>query len=123
MADFTYMPTWVDVLEPKYPNIITQSENYKKDYQNLDPDPLERFRLKFLGLSDADAKSIYDHYKGEKGGYSSFAWKNAYIPDYIISHLALGTNDLTGHWVEGSFRQTPNAYSWDIEIEFEKAVT
>ena len=121
--DFEIMPTWVYPEEPIYPNVITESENYKKDYQNLDTTPLERFKLVFEGLTDAQAETIYEHYKGRYGGYDSFAWKNSYIPSYIIDLLDLSTSDLTGRWIEGSFNIKPRAKSYDIEIVFEKAVT
>ena len=54
--DFTITPSWVDVHCPEFHNIITQSESMKKDYQNLSTTSVQRFTLKFLGLSDANTE-------------------------------------------------------------------
>ena len=121
--DFSLMPTWVYPEEPEYHNIITPSESMKKEYLNLSVTPIEKFRLVFEGLSDANFKVIRDHVKGRYGGYDSFAWLNAYIPAYVLAFLGLTTENLTGRWVDGSFKATPKANYFDVEITFEKAIT
>jgi len=123
MADFTLMPTWVDPLEPEYNTIITPTESMKKEYMNLSANATEKFKLRYEGLSDANFKTLYDHYKGEYGGYAAFAWKNAYIPAYIQTLLGLTTEDLTGRWVENTFKFSPEAHSWTAEVVFEKQVS
>lgn len=120
--DFAHTPTWVDVLEPVYPNVISATDTMKKDYQNLSTTPVERFVLKFRGVSDANAELIYEHYKGRYGGYDSFVWLNANIPAEVIDLLDLGAGTLTGRWVEGSFKIVTKARSYDIDITFEKAI-
>jgi len=123
MADFTLMPTWVDPLEPEYNTIITQTESMKKEYLNLSANATEKFKLRYEGLSDANFKTLFDHYKGEYGGYAAFAWKNAYIPSYIKTLLGITTGDLTGRWVEKSFNFSPEPHSWTAEVVFEKQVS
>jgi len=119
--DFTLLPTWVKPPQPpKYVNIITKTETGKKDYTNLSSDPEEIYTLEFQGLSDANTKIVRDHYKARYGGYDDFAWKNAYIPDYIIALLGLTTNDLTGRWVDNSLKITPNSKYYDVTIQFIK---
>jgi len=121
--DFQIKPTWVHIIEPAFYNIVTTSESQKKEYYNLGSDPVETFRLVFIGLSDLQAKTIYDHYKGRYGGYDAFAWKNAYIPDYLITKLGLGSSDLAGRWVDGTYKETIKARSVDVEIVFEKQIS
>ena len=121
-GDFQLKPTWVKIKEPKYNTVITQSESMKKEYRLIATTPTEQFVLQYEGLSDANFKVLYDHYKSCYGGYDSFDWKNAYIPDYILSALGLTTEDLNGRWVEGSLTPTPKSHSWDCEITSEKSV-
>jgi len=120
--DWSIKPSDVETLEPEYPNIVTQSENYKKDYQNLSTTPTERFRLIFEGLSDANTELLYEHWKGRYGGYDSFVWLNAAIPANIIDLLDLGAANLTGRWVEKSLKIKDRSTCYDVEIIFEKAI-
>jgi len=119
--DFTLKPTWVFPSEPEFYNVVTPSESMKKEYLNISATPVEKFRLKFDGLSDANFEILRDHYKGRYGGFDNFAWKNAAIPSYILSLLGLTTEDIDGRWIQGTFNATPKANSWDAEITFEKA--
>jgi len=121
--DFTLMPTWVDPLEPEYNTVITPTESMKKEYMSVSANATEKFKLKFEGLSDANFKTLFDHYKGRYAGYDAFAWKNAAIPAYILTLLGLTTEDLTGRWVEKSFQFSPQAHSWTAEVIFEKQVS
>jgi hypothetical protein len=121
--DFQLLPTWVYPEEPEYHNVETPSESMKKEYMNISSNAVERYKLVFEGLSDANMKTLRDHYSGRYGGYDSFAWKNAYIPGYLLTLLGLTTEDLTGRWVQGSFKYDPQPHSWDAEIVFEKAVS
>lgn len=123
MADFTLVPTWVHPEEPEFHNIETQSESMKKEYYNLSTSAVEKFRLVFEGLSDANFKTLRDHYMGRYGGFDSFLWKNSAIPEDIKTLLGLTTNDLTGRWVTGSFKHTPKPHSWEAEITFEREVS
>jgi len=119
--DFTITPTWVYPIRISFNNVITVSESLKKDYQNIADIPTERFRIVWRGLSDANAELIYEHYKSRYAGYDDFAWKAANIPSYINDILDLGGADLTGRWIDESWKATPKANSWDIELIFEKA--
>lgn len=121
--DFTLMPTWVDPLEPEYNNVITPTESMKKEYMNISANATEKFKLRYEGLSDANFKTLFDHYKGRYGGYDVFAWKNAAIPAYILTLLGLTTEDLTGRWVEKTFQFSPEPHSWTAEVVFEKQVS
>ncbi len=121
--DFALTPTWVQIEEPEYNNVITQSESMKKEFMNIATTPIEKFKLKFEGMSDANFKTLYDHYKGRYGGYDVFAWLNANIPAYIKTLLGLTTENLSGRWVTGSFKPKVRAKSFDAEIVFEKDIT
>ena len=118
--DFALTPTWVYPEEPEYHNVITQAESQKKDYQNVSTTSIEKFKLKFEGMSDANFKIFYDHQKGRYGGYDLFAWLNANIPAYIKTLLGITSENLSGRWISGTFKFTPKAHSWDAEIIFEK---
>uniref|UniRef100_A0A6M3IG39 Uncharacterized protein n=1 Tax=viral metagenome TaxID=1070528 RepID=A0A6M3IG39_9ZZZZ len=120
--DFTITPTWVDVVDPIFNNVVTLSENYKKDFQNISDIPIERFVLRFIGLSDADAETVYEHYKSRYAGYDDFAWKTAAIPTYINGFCDLGGADLAGRWIDGSLKITHGAYHVDMELTFEKTI-
>lgn len=122
MANFTLTPTWVIPEEPEYHNIESQSDLMKKEYFNMSSTPTERFKLKFDGLSDADLKTLYDHYRGQYGGYGLFSWLNANIPAYLKTLLGITTSDLSGRWVDRSFKFNPRAHHWTAEIIFEKDV-
>ncbi len=119
--DFTLLPTWVYPLEPEYHNVITPSESMKKEYLNRSATAIEKFRLVYEGLSDANFEVLRDHQMGRYGGYDNFAWLSAAIPAYIIALLDLGGGDLDGRWVKGTFKATPKSNSWNAEIIFEKA--
>ena len=121
--DFTLMPTWVDPLEPEYNTVITPTESMKKEYMNISVNATEKFKLKYEGLSDANFKILFDHYKDRYGGYDAFAWKNVAIPAYIQTLLGLTTEDLIGRWVEKSFKFSPEPHSWTAEVVFEEQVS
>ena len=119
-SDFTLIPTWVQPLEPIFNTLITQSETMKKEYQNISATSVKKYELKFEGLSDANFKVLFDHYNARYAGYASFVWKNAYIPGYLKTLLAITTGDITGRWVFGSFKYTLRATAWDAEITLEE---
>lgn len=121
--DFALTPTWVYPEEPEFHTIVTQTEGFKKDYQSVSSNAVTKFRLAFIGLSDANTKTLRDHYNARYGGYDEFSWLNANIPTYIKSLLGLTSEDLTGRWVQGSFRITPKATVYDAEITFERTVS
>ena len=120
----TVTPTWCYPMEPQFHNIITPSENQKKSYLNLSgSSPVYRYKLVFEGLSDDDFWFLHNHFCSAKGGYDTFDWCT--VPSYIDADHD-GTADggnLTGRWVDGSFRFTPQPNSWDVEIVFEEEVT
>ncbi len=120
MANFTLTPTWAYPEEPEFHNVITESESMKKDYQNISTTAVQRFVFEFIGLSDANFKTLYDHYNGEYGSYALFNWLNANIPDYLKTLLGITSENLSGRWVEGSFSFKLKSHSWDAKIIFEK---
>jgi hypothetical protein len=120
MADFTLTPTWAYPEEPEFHNVITQSESMKKDYQNISTTAVQRFILEFTGLSDANFKTLYDHYNGGYGSYDLFNWLNANIPGYLKTLLGITSENLSGRWVDGSFSFKLKSHSWDAKIKFEK---
>ena len=115
-ADFTLVPNVVEIQEPEYHNIITQSESMKKEYLNLSSTPTERYLLKFKTLSSTNMNTLLTHFKDNYGGWYPFTWKS--VPTYIGS----GAN-LTGRWVDKSLKLMPvgNKY-WQCEVMFEKSV-
>ena len=121
--DFTLKPNWVEPLEPEYNSVITQTESMKKEYMNISTNPTEKFKLRFLGLSAANFKILFDHYKGRYGGCDSFKWMNAYIPSYLLTLFSLTTEDLNGRWVEKSLKFNADYNSWTAEIIFEKQIS
>lgn len=115
--DFSLKPNNVTTLEPKYYNVITESESAKKEYMNISSSPVERYELKFAALDDADWNTLLSHYKDNYGGYHSFTWKS--VPTYI----GTGAN-LTGRWVDGSLHMESHDFvGWKCSIIFEKAIT
>lgn len=122
MADFQLLPTWVHPVEPEYHNIVTPSESMKKEYMNISASAVEKFKLVFEGMSDANFKTLRDHFNTSYGEYDLFDWKNAYIPAYILTLLGLTTEDISGRWIKGSFRAKVKPNSWDAEVTFEQAV-
>lgn len=115
MADFTSVPTWVEPESPEYHTLVTEAESMKKRFQSLSASPVEKFKLTFTGVSDTTYATIKTHFDGQLGGYDEFTWKS--VPSYIDA----GANK-TGRWVEGSFKQTPRAKGWDLELTFEESV-
>lgn len=115
-ASFTFVPTWVYPIEPEFYNIITPSESQKKEYFNLSSTSVDKYRLRFSGVTDTTyngGSGILDHFNGQYGGYQSFPWTS--VPSYINSGASI-----TGRWIDGTFKATPLSNGWDIEIEFEK---
>lgn len=120
--DFALTPTWVYPETPKYNNVTTQSESMKKEYYNISANAVEKFRLKFEGMSDTNFKTLFDHYKGRYAGYDEFIWLNANIPSYILTLLGLTSENLTGRWVQDSFKFDPSSKGWEASVIFEKSV-
>ena len=111
---FTMDPQEVIELEPTYNNVITESESMKKEYLNLSATPIRRYRLLFKGLSNTDRETLLTHFEDQSGGYYQFTWQS--VPSYIN-----GGSNITGRWVDGSFRSNPvGPVIWDCEVTFEK---
>jgi len=121
--DFSTKPSEVELYDPVFNNIITTSESFKKDYQNLSTTPIRRFKLIFRGITDATAETIMDHYEGRYGGYDDFAWTNTGMPTWLNDLLDLAGAGMSGRWVDGSLKITPlpNGYM-NVEVEFEKSI-
>jgi hypothetical protein len=117
-SDFNIIPTWVQLSEPQFFISQKQSESLIKDRQALSSNPICTAQLQFNGISDAIRKAIYDHFIARKGGYESFAWPEAYVPDYIHDKFDYFIVDvgLTVRWIPGSFQSTPLAHGWNVEI-------
>ena len=118
--DFSIMPTWVHVEEPEFNILISKSENMKKDRQLISSNALYRFRLVFTGISDANMNTIWEHYIAVKGSYSSFLWKNAFIPAIIKTLMDITSQDITMRWIEGTFSPTIRPHGFDLEIRAEQ---
>lgn len=108
----TVTPTWVYPNEPEYHNVISQTEGMKKIYFNVSGTSVSTFKLVFNGITDAQHTTLKNHYNSTLGGYDYFLWCT--VPSYIDSG-----NSKIGRWVTGTFKEKPQAKSWDCEIEFE----
>jgi len=116
MSNFTMEPNAVIENSPVYNNISSQSDSMKKEFFNMSAQPLQRYELKFKGLSTADKEILLSHYKARYGGYEEFVWTS--VPSYIES----GVN-ITGRWVDGSLEIAPiNEQLWSCSIFIEKSV-
>jgi hypothetical protein len=115
-------PTWVHPLEPQFSIIITQAEGGKKQYQNLSPTPLIRWKLIWKGLSDTKFWTLHKHFIDHRSGTSKFAWKD--VPSYIDTNNdgVVDGSDVTVRYVVGTFRFQPDPYSWNGEVVLEKDV-
>ena len=116
-------PSWVLPEEPQYYTLITQTESMKKHYTNLSgTSSVERFKLQWTRMTDATFAILKAFYHARKGGYESFTWHC--VPSYIDTD-ADGTadgSDMTGRFVEGTFKFRPQAKFWEAEVTFEKEV-
>ena len=111
---FTLTPSKVTPEDPRYHNVITESESQKKEYLNIAATPIERYTLVFKALSKADMETLRDHYRDQSGGYYLFSWQS--VPSYIDS----GAN-ISGRWMDRSFKRTGiGANRWMCQIKFEK---
>ena len=73
-------------------------------------------------MSDTNFAYLHAHYIEALGGYDTFLWKC--VPSYIdTTHdgIADGGN-MTGRWLEGSYKFSPNAKTWNAEIIFEEDI-
>ena len=117
-------PTWVVPYAPEFHTIVTQAESMRKCYANLSgSSPMYRYKLKWTEMTDGEFWQLHHHYYGCLGGYDSFIWKD--VPSYIDADHD-GTpdgDDMTGRWVEGSFKFSPNPRSWNAEVDFEEEVS
>ena len=115
---FTMDPQEVVALAPEYHNVTTPSESMKKEYLNISSTPVEKFRLIFKGLSNADKEILLAHYNNQSGGYSKFTWET--VPSYIDG---ASNNDKDGRWIDKSLRMNPVGPTlWDCEITFEEDI-
>jgi len=124
MATFSGVtPTWVLPQEPEYYTLVTQTESMKKHYANLSgTSSVERFKLMWTRMTDANFAYLKGFYHDRKGGYESFTWHT--VPAYIDTDAdgVADGSDMDGRWVEGTFRFRPQAKFWEAEVVFEKEV-
>ena len=111
-TNFSVTPTWVYPQEPQYHNIVSETEGLRKVYFNVSGSSIAVYRLIFDSISDAQHTTLRNHYNETLGGYTPFTWNS--VPAYISSVSAM-----YGRWISGTFREKPNARSWDCEIDFE----
>jgi hypothetical protein len=121
--DFSKLPTWVHVEEPEFNIVVSKSENMKKDRQIISSNAIYRFRLVFTGIDDTAMNTIWEHYIAVKGSYTSFLWKNTYIPTILKTLLDITSEDITMRWIEGSFQPTIRPHGFDLEIRAEREIT
>lgn len=115
MANFTWTPHMVIGLAPLFPNIITQTDSFAKNYQQLDTTAIEQFQLTFKSISTATRNSILSHYNTTGyGSYASFTWTT------VPSHVKSGANQ-TVRYIPGGYKEFIADLTglWDIEIIFE----
>jgi hypothetical protein len=116
-------PTWVYPMEPKFYNIITESEGMNKQYQNISGDvAILQWKLIWKGMSDTKFWALYHHFCDRKGGYAKFAWKD--VPNYIDTNMdgSPDGSDVTVRYVADTFKFTPGSHSWDGEVVVEKDI-
>lgn len=118
--DFTIQPTWMTPDGPVYSVIVTESENFRKEYTSLSTAPVEVWKCEFNLLKTADRNTIRNHYKARLGGFDVFAMTN--IPTYMTG---TSSTSMTGRWVNKSYSEklVDQKAGWNIEIEFEKSNT
>lgn len=110
---FTLVPNEVITEEPEYHNVITESEFMKKDYQNISTTKVQKYKLNFKALTNANRDILLAHYDDQYGDYHSFSWQS--VPSYIGS----GAN-ITGRWVKGSLSMAIISNKWKCSVLFEK---
>ena len=110
---FYWRPTYVTPVEPEFTVIITIADSFKKDYQLLDTNSMRMFDLSFSGVSDSGRNAIAKHHSSAATGpYAVFAWTT--VPSYLNSGSTLNVR-----YIAGSFKQEPQARSWDLSMSFE----
>ena len=116
-------PQWVEPFEPQSHTIVSQMESMKKQYVNLSGSSiLYQYKLRWINMPDGDFWTLYNHFIAAKAGFQEFSWRS--VPSYIDTNQSGsgdGTN-LTGRWVEGSFKFRFNSKSINAEIVFERTV-
>ena len=114
-GNFGVTPTWAVPREPRFAVLITPSESFKKDYQLLDTNSIKVYDLTFSGVTDSTRNSIIAHFASVTGPYDSFVWTS------VPSYLNAGTT-MTVRYMQNSYKEQPQARSWDIQLSFEKSV-
>ena len=114
-GNFGVTPTWVVPREEDFAVLITQSESFKKDYQLLDTNSIRVYDLTFTGVTDSIRNTIFAHRTSVTGPYDSFTWTS------VPSYLNAGTT-MTVRYVAKSYKEQPQARSWDIRLSFERDV-
>jgi len=102
----------VHPIEPKFHNVVTETEGMKKVYFNVSGTSVAQFKCIFNGLTDAQHILLRNHWNETLGRYDSFLFCT--MPSYIESG-----GSYTGRWLSGTFKEKPQAKSWDCEIDFE----
>jgi phage-related protein len=85
----------------------------KKEYYDISATAVQKWDLTFKAVTSTVMNTILTHFNDQSGGYHNFSWQS--VPDYINS----GAN-ITGRWIKGSLRITPNSNKWKITVSFEK---
>ena len=117
-------PNWMTPLEPEFYTIISSAESQKKNYMNISGStPVMKYKCTWDAMTDAKFWTLYNHFFANKGGYDYFLFHC--VPSYIDTDQS-GTGDgadMTGRWVEGTFKFQLEPKSWKAEIVFEKQVS
>jgi len=116
---FNLTPSEMWPLEPEFYNVVSTPESGAKQYSNIEPTETQQYQCRFRGISDANWRILFNHYKICKGGFEAFTFIN--VPSYLDTDLdgdADGTA-LVGRWVPGSYEPTQLANAWDVNIKFE----
>lgn len=114
-SDFDWYPTWVEPEKPDFSVLVTETENFKKDYQEISDSNTERFHLTFDGVSDSNRNSMRDHYTNSATGpLEFFTWTT--VPSYLNS----GTT-MVVRYIKDSYKERPRPRYWEIELSFEES--
>ncbi len=112
---FTLTPNEVVPVQSEYNNVQSQTESMKKEYFQVSATPVDRYKLFFKVLSDAERQTLENHNKDQSDDYFPFSWTS--VPNYIN-----GGSNITGRWVKKSLDMTPiQSGKWKCSITFEKA--
>jgi len=113
-SDFIWYPTWVEPVPVNFPVLITECENFRKDYQIVSDVETGIFHLSFDGVTDANRNLMAAHYvSSATGPLNYFIWTT--VPSYLNS----GTT-MVVRYIKDSYKEKPKSRCWEIELSLEE---